>query len=215
MEKDRNIKMLMPNIYAANHDKYIESYLDGSKEVTMINKEFMVFGKHKSNYIFPCMLTIRVLNDDAQDIKFIGTFRTDKHFKNQGYLLINTQGEIDTFSSTCLPLMGLDIKDFTKRADMGKKNNDRKSYGGSDRVNIKDFVPEFFKDRENFMRGDYIKEKSLKFDYSSVDIVKDKEEFQSKSFFVFSFIGNVDLATMRIEALFRRVSTGERGRRRT
>lgn len=175
--------MLMPNIYALNHDKYIESYLEGSREITMVNKEFMVFGKHKSNYIFPCMLTIRVLNDDGQDIKFIGTFRTDKHFKNQGYLLINTQGEIDSFSATCLPLMGLDIKDFTKRSELGKKNNERGL--AKEKINIKDFLPDFFKNREEYMKGEFAKEKSLIFNYSMIDIVKEKEEFQDKPFNIF------------------------------
>jgi len=60
---NRNIKILMPPLYAKNHDQYIEHYIQ-TNEMRFINKERFIFGKHKSFYIFPCFANIKAINNN-------------------------------------------------------------------------------------------------------------------------------------------------------
>lgn len=60
---NRNIKIMMPPLYAKNHDQYIEHYIQ-TNEMRFINKERFIFGKHKSFYIFPCFTNIKAINNN-------------------------------------------------------------------------------------------------------------------------------------------------------
>ena len=45
----------MPELYAKNHQKILEK-TTGADPETVNSKERFIFGKHKSGYIFPCLI---------------------------------------------------------------------------------------------------------------------------------------------------------------
>ena len=58
---NRKINVLMPNIFSKNHDSFIEHYLAiYNNEIKNVTKDRILFGKTRSNYIFPFYLTIKV-----------------------------------------------------------------------------------------------------------------------------------------------------------
>lgn len=99
---NRNIKILMPPLYAKSHDQYIEHYIQ-TNEMRFINKERFVFGKHKSFYIFPVFANIKAINNNYQSLQFVATFRTEKYFKNSAYMITYNDGLIDCMTASKLP----------------------------------------------------------------------------------------------------------------
>lgn len=58
---NRKINVLMPNIFAKNHDSFMERFLSTyNHEIKNVTKDRILFGKTRSNYIFPFYLTIKV-----------------------------------------------------------------------------------------------------------------------------------------------------------
>jgi PAS domain S-box-containing protein len=102
---NRNIKIMMPQIYAKNHDKFLEAY-NATQEMKFIDKERFIFGKHKSYYVFPVFANIKPLNT-GQNTQFVGTFRIDKFFKNTAYFITHGNGLIDSISSSNFLLTSL------------------------------------------------------------------------------------------------------------
>ena len=49
----------MPAIYSKHHDEFVETFVN-TNESKVLNKERLVFGKTKSNYIFPVTLLVTV-----------------------------------------------------------------------------------------------------------------------------------------------------------
>ena len=63
MGKDYKVNMLMPDIFSEKHDEILKNFHERNN--AEINNLFMkpklVYGKHRSKYIFPVNLTIRVV----------------------------------------------------------------------------------------------------------------------------------------------------------
>lgn len=58
---NRKVNMLMPSIYSKNHDSFIENFLNAyTPDMRIIANDKLLFGKSRSNYIFPLFLTIKV-----------------------------------------------------------------------------------------------------------------------------------------------------------
>jgi PAS domain S-box-containing protein len=53
--KNHNVSMLMPDMYAKKHDDILHACLQRGED-QIPTKERLVFGKHKSGYIFPVWL---------------------------------------------------------------------------------------------------------------------------------------------------------------
>jgi len=128
---NRKVNVLMPQIYGKHHDSFLENYLNtGEGSLIGKNKERLVFGKNKSNYIFPIYISLRAVQSIIQGIQFIATFRVEKNFKNAAYILTQTDGTIDALSSSAISLMKVDHKMVTQK-----------------KANIQDFLPNIIKDR--------------------------------------------------------------------
>jgi len=128
---NRKVNVLMPQIYGKHHDSFLENYLNtGEGSLIGKNKERLVFGKNKSNYIFPIYISLRAVQSIIQGIQFIATFRVEKNFKNAAYVLTNTDGTIDALSSSAISLLKFDHKMVTQK-----------------KSNIQDFLPNIIKDR--------------------------------------------------------------------
>ncbi|MGO9755189.1 MAG: PAS domain S-box protein, partial [Roseiarcus sp.] len=70
---DRNVKMLMPNHYRAEHDRYLADYLGGGKE-NVIGQRRKVEGRRKDGSIVPLELTV-CETTFKQEIMFVGFLR--------------------------------------------------------------------------------------------------------------------------------------------
>ena len=57
----------MPNIYSKNHDHFINNCINNNGENKCFQKEKFVFGKHKTNYIFPVYLMVKVKRSSKGD----------------------------------------------------------------------------------------------------------------------------------------------------
>lgn len=108
---NRKVNVLMPQIYSKFHDDFISNYLNNNESYLISKqKERLVFGKNKSNYIFPVYLSLRAVPSMLSGTKFIATFRVEKNFKNAAYILTNPDGYIDSLSSSCINLLKIDLK---------------------------------------------------------------------------------------------------------
>lgn len=58
---NRKINVLMPSIFSKYHDGFLEGFLaTHNQEMKLITKDKILFGKSRSNYIFPFYLSIKV-----------------------------------------------------------------------------------------------------------------------------------------------------------
>jgi len=128
---NRKMNVLMPEIYSKYHDSFFEHYINnGEANLVTRNRERLVLGKNKMNYIFPVHLSLRAIQSVIQGIQVIATFRVEKSFKSTAYVLTHPDGTIDSLSASAISLLKFDNK-FT---------NIRKP-------NIQDFIPHIIRDR--------------------------------------------------------------------
>lgn len=85
----------MPDLYGKNHSKILEEALAKGPE-NIPNKERLVFAKHKSGYIFPVWLQLKLIQSLSNEISFIALFKIDKKMmsSNVGFILVNKEKKI-------------------------------------------------------------------------------------------------------------------------
>ena len=69
----KNIKMLMPDPFSIEHDKYLSSYLTSGDE-KIIGKGRKVKGKKSNGEVFPIFLSVGEVKNSS-DIQFVGIIR--------------------------------------------------------------------------------------------------------------------------------------------
>ncbi|EAS07526.3 PAS domain S-box protein (macronuclear) [Tetrahymena thermophila SB210] len=131
---NRKINLLMPNIHSKYHDQFLENYLN-STEVKFMNRERYVIGKSKSNYVFPCFLSLRTLSSLAQGFQFLGSFRIEKVHRKICYIYTDIDGNIEHISSQCISFLKIDNKFITSK-----------------KTNIDEIAPKLFDDKETYMQ---------------------------------------------------------------
>eukprot|EP01091_Cochliopodium_minus_P014371 TRINITY_DN4871_c0_g1_i1.p1 TRINITY_DN4871_c0_g1~~TRINITY_DN4871_c0_g1_i1.p1 ORF type:complete len:612 (+),score=172.96 TRINITY_DN4871_c0_g1_i1:345-2180(+) len=73
----RNIKIIIPPEIAKIHDDYFKNY-DPNKESNIVGKPRNVEALHANGTLFPILLSLGVDNSKPEEIRFIGTIRSDK-----------------------------------------------------------------------------------------------------------------------------------------
>ena len=69
-------------IYGKHHDTMLENYLNaGTEQSKYLNKELRIYGKNKSNYIFPAGLQMKSW-PSMQGQQMVGVIKTDATFRN-------------------------------------------------------------------------------------------------------------------------------------
>lgn len=93
--KNHNVEKLMPEMYAKNHGKLIEDALNKGSE-SIHNKERLVFGRHKSGYIFPVWICLKMITNSQGQTQFVALFKTDKKLVSSdiAYILLNNEKKI-------------------------------------------------------------------------------------------------------------------------
>ena len=116
----------MPPIYAKHHSKILRTALQRGPE-HIPTKERFVFAMHKSGYIFPVNLQLKLIQsggggaaatgtgeeeeeDEEQDGQFIAILKIDKKLmsSNIGFLLIDKDKKIQAISSSCITMLYMD-----------------------------------------------------------------------------------------------------------
>jgi PAS domain S-box-containing protein len=111
---NRNVNVLLPQIFAKHWDQFLENFLS-TGELKYMNKEKSIFGRYKNNYIFPVFMNIKPIQNSYQMLNFVATFRREKYFKNQAYLLVNPDTSVDSVSAACIRMMKCDSKMIMKQ----------------------------------------------------------------------------------------------------
>jgi PAS domain S-box-containing protein len=131
--RNHNVEKLMPEMYARNHSKILDEALAKGPE-NIPNKERLVFARHKSGYIFPVWLQLKMVSGATHGIQFVALFKIDKKLitSDIAYILINKDKKLQGLSSSCMPIMNLDISKMRKLSLSG--------------INITKLAPKLFKD---------------------------------------------------------------------
>ena len=110
----------MPELYGRHHSKILEDALAKGPE-NIPNKERLVFAKHKSGYIFPVWLQLKLFSSIHSEIQFIALFKIDKKMmtSNVAFLVANKDKKIQGISSSCLKMMGLDREKMARITAQG------------------------------------------------------------------------------------------------
>ena len=111
---NRNVNILLPQVYAKHWDQFLENFLS-TGDLKYMNKERSIFGRYKNNYIFPIFMNIKPIQNSYQMLNFVATFRREKYFKNQAYLLVNPDKSVDSVSAACIGMMKCDSKMIMKQ----------------------------------------------------------------------------------------------------
>ena len=123
---NKKVNVLMTGFYSNNHDKFMENYIT-TLEPRILNREVDFPIKTKSNYIQKTSLLIKIFNTVLQGPQFLGLFKFEKTVKQYSYLICDDIGNISDFSSSSMPMLGIDRKKISKR-----------------KLQIQDLIPEFF-----------------------------------------------------------------------
>lgn len=116
---NRKVEMLMPSILAQHHDGFVSNYL-GSMEGNLINKERFVLAKHKTGYLFPVIIFVKVVeNSSVQALHFIAFFKQEKKLIQEAFILSTDIGIMLGLSSNCYNIIkiGLNQLNMEKRLD--------------------------------------------------------------------------------------------------
>ena len=75
------------------------------------SKERLVFAKHKSGYIFPVWIQLKMVQSMQNGVQFVALMKVDKKMMsaNIGFILINKDKKFQGLSSSCIKMLNLDL----------------------------------------------------------------------------------------------------------
>jgi len=107
---NKKVNNIMPLLYARYHDDFLKRFLD-TNEATLLNKERQLLGKNKNLYLQPINVLLRpVYHVLKEGVEFVATFKRDKKIKDVAYLVCNKDYLVEDITSTCITLLGIDLK---------------------------------------------------------------------------------------------------------
>jgi PAS domain S-box-containing protein len=108
--KGHNVEKMMPEVYAKNHSRILDDALAKGPE-NIPNKERLVFARHKSGYLFPVWLQLKMIQSTQMGVQFVALFKIDKKIMsaNIAYVIINKEMKIQGISSGAIKVLNLDI----------------------------------------------------------------------------------------------------------
>lgn len=85
---NRNVKVLMPGVFAKYHDFFLENYL-ATLEPRILNQERILPAKNKHDYIFPVQIEIRHVPSLIHGLQFVGQFRLIKSLLQTCHVIVS------------------------------------------------------------------------------------------------------------------------------
>lgn len=108
----KRVEMLMPNVIARLHGVFISKYLQTMK-TSIINTETLLFGKHKTKYIFPFLAFIKPLEDSTlQTLHFSCFVKIEKMLNTVGYIMTLDDGHLLEMSCGVKQLLGVTLENL-------------------------------------------------------------------------------------------------------
>jgi hypothetical protein len=111
---NRNVKLVMPLMYAKYHDFFLENYLS-TLEPRILNTERMLPSKTKQDYVNPLQVEVRHVPSLIHGLQFVAQFKFFKVLAQVCYLIIDTDGKVENISTQCISLLHIDIKKLQKK----------------------------------------------------------------------------------------------------
>ena len=113
---NNSINMLMPTIYANIHGLALENFL--TNDTKYVNNSRIIFGKDKNGYMFQAYINIKPTQNNLHQLQFIGTFKIEKFYKPQLYLLTENDGSINCISTSCIQNLRIDNKQLLRNSSI-------------------------------------------------------------------------------------------------
>ena len=103
----------MPNFFAQRHDSFLEAFLT-TNTMRFIDKDRQVLAKNKQNYVIEVWASIKPMQNNQQQLQFVGQLKLDKPFQAVCFIMTYNDCTIDNISSTCISVMKFDSKMVAK-----------------------------------------------------------------------------------------------------
>ncbi|KRX05234.1 PAS domain [Pseudocohnilembus persalinus] len=110
---NRNIKVIMPHLYAQYHNSFIYNYLN-TLEPQILGIERYLPAKTKQDYLLPINVNVRNVPSLIHGLQFSGQFFIDKHLNITCHMIIDTEGLLLNISSSSLPILDINVKKVEK-----------------------------------------------------------------------------------------------------
>merc|ERR1711874_138098 len=95
---NRNVKGVMPYFFAQRHDSFLEAFLT-TNTMRFIDKDRQVLAKNKQNYVIEVWASIKPMQNNQQQLQFVGQLKLDKPFQAVVYVMTYNNLDIDNISS--------------------------------------------------------------------------------------------------------------------
>ena len=105
----KKINVLMPEMYAKTHDAILQHGVENVEALGLSSSKSdkFVLARHKSGYLLPLPLQVRIVISINQGVFFVATFKTDKKGLKVTYLLLNEQQDVVGVNSKAIESLGL------------------------------------------------------------------------------------------------------------
>ncbi len=117
LNRDLKVNYLMPDLFASRHDEFLRVF-HGNKDPEVNNlflKSKLIFGKHKSRYIFPIRLKTRIVPSRLNFLRKI-SMKKKNFLKNTFVKFILLKNKIQVGSLGALKIFGLFENETSKKS---------------------------------------------------------------------------------------------------
>ncbi|CAK67417.1 unnamed protein product (macronuclear) [Paramecium tetraurelia] len=133
----RHLKILQPKIYSKWHTTIMTRFLENS-DLNQLQEAKeqgckIIFVKNKAHYIIQCLLQVKIIQTQNQEIYLMAQLIQDVQFKPYCYILCQSNGQIENINSMCIKVLGIDNKIIEMK-----------------RLNINDLFPNFMDIKEDY-----------------------------------------------------------------
>lgn len=134
----KKINLLMPEIYSANHNDFLNRFLENSAQDQFYESKYLnvaqnFYGKNRSGYIFPMSSKVIFLKEQ---LSFIATFVPQSITRTNMHIIANKEGVITDISATVIHFLKLDLSQIRKS-----------------RVLINDYIPNLLQEKEKYCQN--------------------------------------------------------------
>jgi len=109
------VEKLMPELYQQRHTQMMSAAKAKGVD-NLYSKERQIFARHCSGYVFPTNIELRAVTNSENGGQFVALFNLERSLisTDLGFILVTKDKKIAGISSSCIRILGLDIKKVKK-----------------------------------------------------------------------------------------------------